>query len=154
MECIHRMQALAPGDELLALRIAHGDAAAVDALYAAIGRQAYSVARMIAGDRAADVVERSFRRIRSEIGDYDGRTTLTAWSWRIVRAEARRQRDVDARVPMLEALRDQPLLERRCIELVVLQGRSLREAAATLGLNRMAAARYLRDGLRSAAAEA
>jgi DNA-directed RNA polymerase specialized sigma24 family protein len=143
---------LAVGDEELALRIQHGDAAALDALYDAIGGQSYRVARSIAGDAAAAVVESAFARIRAQIGAYDGRTTLAAWSWRIVRDEARRRRDADARAPMLDALRDRPLLERRCVELVVLQARTLREAAAVLGIDRMEAARLLHEGLRSAAA--
>jgi DNA-directed RNA polymerase specialized sigma24 family protein len=154
MESTRRARPLAAGDEKLALRIEHGDAAAMDALYAAIGKQAYGVARSIAGDRADEVVERSFERIRDEISSYDGRTTLAAWSWRIVRDEARRRRDERLRAPMLAALRDRPLLERRCVELVVLQGCSLREAAAALGIDRMDAARHLHDGLRSAAAVA
>jgi DNA-directed RNA polymerase specialized sigma24 family protein len=152
MEGTRRARALAAGDEELALRIERGDAEALDALYAAIGKQVYGVARSIAGDQAEVVVERSFQRIRQEISGYEGRTTLAAWSWRIARDEARHCRDERSRAPMLAALRDRPLLERRCVELVVLQGRSLGEAAAALGIARMDAAHHLHDGLRSAAA--
>jgi DNA-directed RNA polymerase specialized sigma24 family protein len=154
MEGTRRARGLAAGDEELALRIERGDAAALDALYAAIGSQVYGVARSIAGDLAEAVVERSFQRIRQEISTYEGRTTLAAWSWRIVRDEARRHRDEQVGAPMLAALRDRPLLERRCVELIVLQGRSLTEAAAALGIERMDAARHLHEGLRSAAAGA
>jgi DNA-directed RNA polymerase specialized sigma24 family protein len=153
MDATGQVRVLDDADEQLAISIERGDVGALDALYERLGTAAYTVACGIAGDAvAAEVVERAFARIRTEIADYDGQTSLATWCWRIVRAEARARRSPAARVSTPPALLGRPPMERRCIELVVLQGMTLGEAAAALGIGRMAAARHVHVGLRSLAA--
>ena len=61
-------------DAALAQRVVQGDERAVAALYDRYATPAFSLALKLAGDpqRAADVVQRAFTRIRSEAPRFDG----------------------------------------------------------------------------------
>jgi len=152
----HRPEAAAETTEArIALALHRGDRAALGAVYDRLGRAAFALALSIAGgerERAAAAVEAAFARIPDEVDGADGRLTLDAWVLALVREEARRLRRVPvATAPARAAPADLP---RAIAEAVVLEGRSLAEAAARFGIGKLEAAAALHAGLQAVRATA
>lgn len=83
--------AAAAVDAALVVRIAAGDASALDALYGRYGRPAFSLARRVCADGglAEDVVQEVFLTVWREPGRFDpGRGTVGSWLMTVVHHKA------------------------------------------------------------------
>lgn len=98
-------------DLTLARRIARGEDAAAEELLGSLGREMFGFARRLLGDAAAaeDVLQETMLAILQGAARFDGRVSLRAWGYGILRhkiADAQRRRGRDAVVGDVDPERD------------------------------------------------